>query len=162
MTSSMKHRSSSENTRKVCLFYSQSNKSVWLSNMADILLRNSRGAQRYVGFFSWLYFPDADWLGRQAPITWWQSDVINGVGYKHSFIAFISHGVILINSNCNELDLHFSFQSDLPRHFTSPHQRARVTLASVKLLPRVLAVHDSVLSLLTAGLSFTTNQIKCA
>ena len=49
------------------------------------------------GLFSWLYFSDADWLGRQTPITWWQSDVINGVGYKHSFIAFISHGVILIN-----------------------------------------------------------------
>ena len=48
-------------------------------------------------FLSWLYFSDADWLGGQAPITWWQSDVINGVGYKHSFIAFISHGVILIN-----------------------------------------------------------------
>ena len=36
--------------RKVCLFCSQDNKIVWLSNMADTFLRNSRGAQRFVGF----------------------------------------------------------------------------------------------------------------
>ena len=33
-----KRRSSSENTWKVCLFYSQNNKIVWLSNMANILV----------------------------------------------------------------------------------------------------------------------------
>ena len=34
-------------------------------------LRNTRGAQRYVGFFfSWLCFSDADWLGEQTLITW--------------------------------------------------------------------------------------------
>ena len=48
--------------------------SVWLSNMADTLLKNSRGAQRYVGFFSWLCFSDADWLGggklRSRGICW--------------------------------------------------------------------------------------------
>ena len=26
--------------------------------------------QRFVGFFSWLYFSDADWLSRQTLITW--------------------------------------------------------------------------------------------
>ena len=33
-----KRRSSSENTWKVCLFYSQNNKIVWLSNMANTLV----------------------------------------------------------------------------------------------------------------------------
>ena len=40
---------------KMCLFYSQLNKEILcLSNMADtcICLRNSRGAQRYMGLFS--------------------------------------------------------------------------------------------------------------
>ena len=45
-------RSRSENTWKVCLlFYSQNSKILWLSNVADTFLRNSRGAQRFVGFF---------------------------------------------------------------------------------------------------------------
>ena len=35
------------------------------------LSRNSGGAQRFVGFFSWLCFSDADWLGRETPITWY-------------------------------------------------------------------------------------------
>ena len=35
----------------VSLSYSQNNKILWWSNMADICLRNSRGAQRFVGFF---------------------------------------------------------------------------------------------------------------
>ena len=29
-----------------------------------------KGAQRFVGFFSWLCFPDADWPGRKTLITW--------------------------------------------------------------------------------------------
>ena len=33
-------------------------------NMTDNFLRNSRGAQRFVGFSC------ADWLGRRAPVTW--------------------------------------------------------------------------------------------
>ena len=45
-----KHRYRSKNMQKMCLFYSQVNKIVWLSNMADTILTNSRGAQRYVGF----------------------------------------------------------------------------------------------------------------
>ena len=67
---STKRRSRSENMRKVCLFYSQNNKIVWLSNMGrHIFLRNSWGAQRFVGFFSWLCFSVTDWLGRQI---WWK------------------------------------------------------------------------------------------
>ena len=38
-------------------------------------VRNSRGAQRFLDFFSWLCFLDADWLSRQSPITW--------SGHKH-------------------------------------------------------------------------------
>ena len=33
-------------------------------------LISSWGAQRFVGLFSWLCVSDADWLGRQTPITW--------------------------------------------------------------------------------------------
>ena len=34
-------------------------------------MADTRGTQRYVGFFSsWLCFLAADWLGRQIPITW--------------------------------------------------------------------------------------------
>ena len=56
---------------KVCLFYSQNNKIAWLLNMGrHIFLRNSRGAQRHVGFFSWLCFSNADWLVRGTPVTW--------------------------------------------------------------------------------------------
>ena len=51
--------------RKLCLFCSRNNKIVWLSNMADIFLRNSRGAQRFVGFFSWLCFFGC-WLAGRA------------------------------------------------------------------------------------------------
>ena len=47
---SAKHRSRSEDMWKVCLFYSQNNKIVWFSNMADTVWRNLRVAQRFVGF----------------------------------------------------------------------------------------------------------------
>ena len=47
---SAKHRSLSEDMWKVCLFYSQNNKIVWFSNMADTFWRNLRVAQRFVGF----------------------------------------------------------------------------------------------------------------
>ena len=50
MSRSREQRSRSENMWKVCLFYRQNNKIVWLSNMSEMLLRNSRGAQRFVGF----------------------------------------------------------------------------------------------------------------
>ena len=33
----------------------------------------SRSARRFVGFFSWLCFSDADWLGRQTQVTWFVS-----------------------------------------------------------------------------------------
>ena len=59
-------RSCSENIPKVCLFYGQNNK-IWQTHC----LRNSWSTQRFLGFFSWLCFSDADWLGRQTPITWW-------------------------------------------------------------------------------------------
>ena len=49
---------------KVCLFYSHGNNIFWLPNMAgNICLRNSRGAQRFVGYFSWLCLC---WLAEQT------------------------------------------------------------------------------------------------
>ena len=46
---STKQRWSSENLWKVCLFYTQN--VLWLWNMADTFRKNSRSAQRFVGFF---------------------------------------------------------------------------------------------------------------
>ena len=56
---------------KVCLLRSQSNKIVWLPNLADtfFFLRNSRGAQRKMGFFFLIVL---SWLAGQVNlITWW-------------------------------------------------------------------------------------------
>ena len=67
---STKLKSSSENMRKVCLFYSQNNIIVWLSNMADTFLEKFTRYAKVHGLFSWLHFSGADWLCRQM-ITWW-------------------------------------------------------------------------------------------
>ena len=56
--------------QRFSLFYSQNNKIVWLSNMAEHFWRNSRGAQRFVGFY-YLSVRFRCWLAeRQTPITW--------------------------------------------------------------------------------------------
>ena len=49
-----KCRSHSENIRKVCLFYSQNNEIVWLSNMADTFFEKSTRCAKVCG----LYFLD--------------------------------------------------------------------------------------------------------
>ena len=67
----VQHRSYSENLWKVCLFCSQNNKIVWLSNMARHILRNVQGVQRFVGFFLFLDFAfHADWLSRWSHVTY--------------------------------------------------------------------------------------------
>ena len=66
---STKRRSHSENTREVCLFYSQNNKLLWLSNMSDTFFEKCTRCAKVWGLFSWLYFSDPDWLDRQPPIT---------------------------------------------------------------------------------------------
>ena len=63
---STKHRSHSENMQKVCLFYSQNNKMLWLSNMADTFVEKFTRCAKACG----LFLPGSDWLGRQALITW--------------------------------------------------------------------------------------------
>ena len=56
-----------------------------------ICLRNSQGAQRYMGFFSSLCFSDADWLDRQTLITWsWEQTNTNETIVKHNWFT-ISH-----------------------------------------------------------------------
>ena len=62
-----KRRSHSESMRKVVYPIVKITR---LGQTWFVCLRNSRGAQRYMGFFSWWCFSDADWLGRQIPITW--------------------------------------------------------------------------------------------
>ena len=37
-------------------------------------MRNLRGAQRFLGLFFLLVYSDADWLGRQTPMTWSGTD----------------------------------------------------------------------------------------
>ena len=41
-----------------------------LASSRKCRVRNSGGAQRFMGCFSWLYFSGADWLGRQTLVTW--------------------------------------------------------------------------------------------
>ena len=67
---SKKCRSRSENIRKGCLFYSQNNKIVWISKIADKFIEKFTRCAKVCGIFSWMCFLRADWLGRQTPITW--------------------------------------------------------------------------------------------
>ena len=62
---STKRRSSSENMWKVCSFYSQNNK-----HGRHIFWEIHEVRKVLWAFFSWLWYSDADWLGRQSPITW--------------------------------------------------------------------------------------------
>ena len=57
-------RSRCEKMRKVCLFFSQNNKIVWLSNMADTFLEKFTRCAKGCGFFSWCRF--GCWLVGQA------------------------------------------------------------------------------------------------
>ena len=68
---STKGRLKNENMWKVCLFYSENKKILWVSNMADTFLfwEIHEGRQGY-GLFSWMCFLGDNWLGRQTPITW--------------------------------------------------------------------------------------------
>ena len=61
---STRRRSRNKNMWMVCLFCSQNNNIVWLSNMADSCLRKWRGAQRFVGFFVIALF--GCWLAEHA------------------------------------------------------------------------------------------------
>ena len=66
---STKHRSRSENMWR---FIYSTVKITWLHDYQTCqihLMRNSRGAQRFVGFFSGFCFSNADWLGRETAIT---------------------------------------------------------------------------------------------
>ena len=60
---SKKHRSRSENMWKVCLCYSQNNKLVWLSNMADTVFSQAKVCGLC---FPWLCLLGADWLHGQS------------------------------------------------------------------------------------------------
>ena len=63
---STKHRSSSENMQKVCVFYSY----MPITRLDDYQTwstdcwRDSRGAQRHAGFFSWLCFLLIGWADK--------------------------------------------------------------------------------------------------
>ena len=67
---STKRRSRSESMRKVCLFYSQSSKILDYQTWPTHLFEKFMTCAKVCGLFSWLCFTDADWLGRQTPITW--------------------------------------------------------------------------------------------
>ena len=60
------------------------------------LSRNSRGAQRFVGFISWLCFSGSDWLDRQTPSTESQ-DKISGVKIPPS--PFFRSNVLILGSS---------------------------------------------------------------
>ena len=73
---STKRRTSRENMWKVCLYIGQNNKIFWLPNMTDTFVWEIHEVRKGVVCFSWLCFSDADWLGRQTPITWCGEQVI--------------------------------------------------------------------------------------
>ena len=58
----MKRRSRSESIHKVCLLYSKIKRSYDYQTWPTHFFRNSRGAQRFMGFFSWCVF--------RRPIDW--------------------------------------------------------------------------------------------
>ena len=60
---------------KIIRFYDYQ---TWQTN----IWRNWRGAQRFVGFISWLCFRNADWLSRRTPITW-----IGSLSFSNSLIV---------------------------------------------------------------------------
>ena len=63
---STKRRSRSENMWKVCLFYSQNNKIVWLSNMADTFLEKFTRCAKVCGllFLDCAYRMLIGWAGK--------------------------------------------------------------------------------------------------
>ena len=63
----------SRTVRNVCSFKIKITRLYDYQTWRIHFVRNSRGAQRFIGFFSWSCFSDADWLGR--PITWQQWSV---------------------------------------------------------------------------------------
>ena len=63
-------REQSTSARKVCLLYDQNKKDFVIIKHRRHILEKYIGAQRFVGFFSWLCYSGADWLGWQTLITW--------------------------------------------------------------------------------------------
>ena len=57
--------------RKVCLFYSQNNNILWLSNMANTWIWDIHAFRQRIWalFLAVLCFSDADWLGRQTQMV---------------------------------------------------------------------------------------------
>ena len=68
---SRKRRASNKNMSKFCLFYSQNNKILWWPNMAETFQKFTRNA-KVCGHLvlDCTRSSCADWLSRQAPITW--------------------------------------------------------------------------------------------
>ena len=115
-------------------------------------------------FLSWLFFSFADWLGGQAPLpvrTVWQSVPERRQTWAQlrdfklflQLVENLSQTKFQYHSNYfnweirkqpwpfkTKLNLRLCFQSNFPAILHRPHQRARVTLASVELVPRVFII----------------------
>ena len=81
---SMIHRSRSKNMWKVCLFYSQNTKIVWLSNMADTFFEKFPKCAKVCGLF-FLIVLFGCWLVMQTTlITWYEWPTnLAGLGWHH-------------------------------------------------------------------------------
>ena len=119
---STKRRSCSKSMRKVCLFYSQNNKIVWLANMTE----NTKCA-KVCGLFSWLCFWDADWLGKQTPITWQSMKCYKLFGKVEQALSQET----LVMVNLDEINVYFqlfqvgrSFQVLHKNHFQKLKKRS--------------------------------------
>ena len=67
---SMKRGSATTCERLLCLFYTQNKKILDYQTWPTHLFAKFTKCAKVYGLFSWFYFSDADWLGRQTPITW--------------------------------------------------------------------------------------------
>ena len=110
---SSEQSSHSESTWKVCLFYSQNNKIVWLSNVANTILRNSRGAQRFVGFFLDCAFRTLiGWTGKVRSRGWnriCKNSLIAVWGLKKlSVFIFTSGSSAILGRSCCGLSIWLS------------------------------------------------------
>ena len=105
---STKRRSRSENMQKVCLFSNENNKSCDYQTWQTHLLRNSRGAQRYVGFFLLLIVFVGCWL---ASTHIWSScrDIYKLNSWRHERMLQPCRGLRIedydeLNVNCQQMN----------------------------------------------------------
>ena len=99
---STKYRSRSENVRKVCLFYRQNNKIVWLSNMADTFFEKFARCAKVCGLFFLIVLFEC-WLAEQANsghmvLLMWLFNKYNNKNNKNNKNALVAWSFVTLFS----------------------------------------------------------------